>query len=225
MHDSQEAQHPAQPSLAFYAAMAKPEGDEETPGSCARAHQCAAEREGCEAGHRGTDARGSWLGELFPDGNCRSGVSQDGLLRAEASAPVAISTGRATGHEAPSFYRRSAIWDGTAQVDGHGEILHASHTPKIIVKPCAGKRHARFERGCNGNGSASLIPRHHLPMCGRYKLSRRKQIVEEYFDCGSDEPDWAPRYNIAPTSPSASSASIQRSGCQIAARFGRWTTL
>ena len=38
-------------------------------------------------------------------------------------------------------------------------------------------------------------------MCGRYKLSRRKQLVEEYFDCGSDEPDWAPRYNIAPTQP------------------------
>jgi hypothetical protein len=34
-------------------------------------------------------------------------------------------------------------------------------------------------------------------MCGRYRLSRRKQLVEEYFDCVSDEPDWAPRYNIA----------------------------
>jgi putative SOS response-associated peptidase YedK len=38
-------------------------------------------------------------------------------------------------------------------------------------------------------------------MCGRYRLSRRKQIVEEYFHCGSDEPDWAPRYNVAPTQP------------------------
>ena len=36
-------------------------------------------------------------------------------------------------------------------------------------------------------------------MCGRYRLSRRKQLVEEYFDCGSEEPDWTPRYNIAPT--------------------------
>jgi putative SOS response-associated peptidase YedK len=42
---------------------------------------------------------------------------------------------------------------------------------------------------------------HNVPMCGRYKLSRRKQVVEEYFDCGSDEPDWSPRYNIAPTQP------------------------
>jgi putative SOS response-associated peptidase YedK len=38
-------------------------------------------------------------------------------------------------------------------------------------------------------------------MCGRYRLSRRKQIVEEYFDTVSDEPDWTPRYNIAPTQP------------------------
>ena len=38
-------------------------------------------------------------------------------------------------------------------------------------------------------------------MCGRYRLSRRKQLVEEYFDCSSDEPDWNPRYNIAPTQP------------------------
>jgi putative SOS response-associated peptidase YedK len=36
-------------------------------------------------------------------------------------------------------------------------------------------------------------------MCGRYRLSRKKQIIEEYFDCVSDEEDWSPRYNIAPT--------------------------
>ena len=38
-------------------------------------------------------------------------------------------------------------------------------------------------------------------MCGRYRLSRRKQLVEEYFDTVSDEPEWTPRYNIAPTQP------------------------
>jgi putative SOS response-associated peptidase YedK len=37
-------------------------------------------------------------------------------------------------------------------------------------------------------------------MCGRYRLSRRKQIVEEYFDAHGEE-DWSPRYNIAPTQP------------------------
>lgn len=37
-------------------------------------------------------------------------------------------------------------------------------------------------------------------MCGRYRLSRRKQIIEERFDVASDD-DWIPRYNIAPTQP------------------------
>src|SRR5438445_11230953 len=36
-------------------------------------------------------------------------------------------------------------------------------------------------------------------MCGRYRLSRRKQIIEEYFDSPPWEEDWNPRYNIAPT--------------------------
>jgi hypothetical protein len=35
-------------------------------------------------------------------------------------------------------------------------------------------------------------------MCGRYRLSRRKQLVEEYFDSVSSDEDWSPRYNIAP---------------------------
>jgi putative SOS response-associated peptidase YedK len=38
-------------------------------------------------------------------------------------------------------------------------------------------------------------------MCGRYRLSRGNQLVEEYFDTPSDEPEWTPRYNIAPTQP------------------------
>ncbi len=37
-------------------------------------------------------------------------------------------------------------------------------------------------------------------MCGRYRLSRRKQLIEEYFEAES-EVDWEPRYNIAPSQP------------------------
>jgi putative SOS response-associated peptidase YedK len=40
-------------------------------------------------------------------------------------------------------------------------------------------------------------------MCGRFRLSRRKQLVEEYFDCSSDEPDWNPHYDVAPGQPVA----------------------
>jgi len=38
-------------------------------------------------------------------------------------------------------------------------------------------------------------------MCGRYRLSRRKQIIAEHFDAISDAEDWTPRYNIAATQP------------------------
>jgi putative SOS response-associated peptidase YedK len=38
-------------------------------------------------------------------------------------------------------------------------------------------------------------------MCGRYRLSRRKQIIEEHFHAADWQDDWSPRYNIAPTQP------------------------
>jgi putative SOS response-associated peptidase YedK len=38
-------------------------------------------------------------------------------------------------------------------------------------------------------------------MCGRYRLSRRKQIIAEHFDATPFDDDWEPRYNIAPTQP------------------------
>ena len=38
-------------------------------------------------------------------------------------------------------------------------------------------------------------------MCGRYRLSRRKKILEEYFESEWGEENWSPRYNIAPTQP------------------------
>jgi putative SOS response-associated peptidase YedK len=38
-------------------------------------------------------------------------------------------------------------------------------------------------------------------MCGRYRLSRRKQLVEEYFGTDPGDDEWSPRYNIAPSQP------------------------
>jgi putative SOS response-associated peptidase YedK len=38
-------------------------------------------------------------------------------------------------------------------------------------------------------------------MCGRYRLSRRKQIIEEHFETADWQEDWSPRYNVAPTQP------------------------
>jgi putative SOS response-associated peptidase YedK len=57
-------------------------------------------------------------------------------------------------------------------------------------------------------------------MCGRYHLSRRKQLIQEYFDT-ADEVDWEPRYNIA---PSQSVGIIRQDPAQPERRFSlaRW---
>ena len=57
---------------------------------------------------------------------------------------------------------------------------------------------ALFPANRIASGTGSI---YNFLVCGRYRLSRRKQIVEEHFDTISDEPDWTPRYNIAPTQP------------------------
>jgi putative SOS response-associated peptidase YedK len=38
-------------------------------------------------------------------------------------------------------------------------------------------------------------------VCGRYRLSRRKQIIEEHFETADWQEDWSPRFNVAPTQP------------------------
>jgi putative SOS response-associated peptidase YedK len=42
-------------------------------------------------------------------------------------------------------------------------------------------------------------------VCGRFRLSQRKQIIQEQFDVppdnSDDAEDWVPRYNVAPTQP------------------------
>src|SRR5215469_749693 len=139
MHDSEETEYPAKAKGAFYAAVAKPEGDEETPGSRTRVYRQTTQRETVGADHRRTDTRSSRLGELFPDGKCRPGVQQNGLLRGQKPAAVAVPARWATANEASAIHRRSAIRDGFAQVDGHSEVSDASHAQKIIVKPWAGK--------------------------------------------------------------------------------------
>src|SRR5690242_2552632 len=52
-------------------------------------------------------------------------------------------------------------------------------------------------------------------MCGRYRLSRRKQIIEEHFDAISEDEDWSPRYNIAPTQPIPIIRQHQKEPCRV----------
>jgi hypothetical protein len=47
-------------------------------------------------------------------------------------------------------------------------------------------------------------------MCGRYRLSRRRQVVEEYFEVSSDIEDWNPGTTLRLHSPCRLSASNPR---------------
>ena len=107
-----------------------------------------------KADHRGTESRTSWLGQLLPNGECRSGVQQDGRLRLPDAATLAESAGRATVDGSKILDRQTAIRDGSVQAARHCALSVASSIRKIIGKLCAGKRHAQFERGLYGNGPA-----------------------------------------------------------------------
>jgi hypothetical protein len=52
------------------------------------------------------------------------------------------------------------------------------------ASPSTGDTNARSQRSICDN---------FLSMCGRYRLSRRKQIIEEYFDTSEWQDDWSPR--------------------------------
>jgi hypothetical protein len=101
---------------------------------------------------RGTDARALRLGELLSVGQRRPGVQSDGFLRDEESGSLAVSARRTAPHEAPPFFLPTALRHGPASFAGYRALHGASHASKIIVKPCAGKRPARFERGSHGAG-------------------------------------------------------------------------
>jgi putative SOS response-associated peptidase YedK len=76
-----------------------------------------------------------------------------------------------------------------------------STTPPLgVVAPLDGDN---ISVGCRPNTllkATTPLVWHNHEVCGRYRLSRRKQILEERFDVSGDD-DWTPRYNIAPTQP------------------------
>jgi hypothetical protein len=76
------------------------------------------------------------LGELLPKPNIVTRVPEDGQLRLPAFGPVVVSAGR-TANDAANSMDSQKI---------HGMGLRGT-VRRIIVEPCAGKPHARFERG------------------------------------------------------------------------------
>jgi hypothetical protein len=180
MHDSEEAEHPAEPTAGIICSGGQVRRRRRRSGIVCRVDQISGKREGCEADHRGTDTRTSRLGELFPDGECRPGVQQDGLLRGSSVCAAGSIGGVGSGQRGVRHSPAISSRDGPAQVDGHREIPGASHTNKIIVKPCAGKPHARFERG-----DPSALPAPPVSPAARAAAQRK---VEDYLAGSAEKP-------------------------------------
>jgi SOS response associated peptidase (SRAP) len=73
----------------------------------------------------------------------------------------------------------------------------ASHDPQQLCTPPTATHCTRFLGAVIGRPIY-----HNLPMCGRYRLPRRKQLIEEYFaSVFRGNEDFSPRYNIASTQP------------------------
>jgi RNA-directed DNA polymerase len=100
-----------------------------------------------EADHRQTEPRTSRLGEQLPNGHVLTGVSQDGPVCVFAVGALVVPVWRTASDEAGHLDRRTVLGYGSVPIARNRALPGASHTRKIIVKPCAGKPHARFERG------------------------------------------------------------------------------
>ena len=151
------------PRLHFMQRWPCPKATKKTPRPCARVDQRAAEREGWKADHRGTDTRTSRLGKLLPNGKPHRGVQKDGRIPDRETAAPAVSARLPANREASRLYPGSGGGNGFAQIARDREIPRASHTKKIEGKPCAGKRHARFERGIWKQVGCKPAPRQVLP--------------------------------------------------------------
>jgi hypothetical protein len=105
--------------------------------------------EKCDTG-TGSDPRGGQPGTQL----CRGRGHWMALFCFAAHYPLAVPAGRATGNTPEGVDRRSAFRNGSASAARHRALSDASRIIKIIVKPCAGKPHAQFERELHGNRPA-----------------------------------------------------------------------
>jgi RNA-directed DNA polymerase len=76
-----------------------------------------------------------------------TGVPENGQLRLWATRSVDVSPRRAASDAASSMDSPTVSRNGSVSIARNRALPGASRISKIIVKPCAGKPHARFERG------------------------------------------------------------------------------
>jgi len=131
----------------FHAPLAVTQGDESAARPRPGDHECEEQRGRREAAHCQAEPRASRLGELLPNGYVLAGVSEDGPIRVFAAHARAIPARRSTDDAAGHLDWRTVLGYGPVPPAWDRALPGASHTRKIIVKPCVGKPHARLERG------------------------------------------------------------------------------
>src|SRR5271169_1533155 len=87
------------------------------------------------------------MGPVLSDGECRTEVQSTGHVRVPTADWLDESARRAAAGSNTEVVPRSVCSYGSVPSARNREIPGASHPKKIIGKPCAGKLHARFERG------------------------------------------------------------------------------
>ena len=104
-------------------------------------------------------------GNYFRTGNADREFNQDGQLSFTSGCVRWMHRrGGQRADAAGAVDRRPVSRNGSVSTARNREIPGASHTSKIIGKPCAGKPHARFERGLLKTGWRKPVPRQNLPM-------------------------------------------------------------
>jgi hypothetical protein len=126
---------------------------------------------------------------------CCSNVSRIILrIRAESST-IRIPFGTGAFHGAANAPKQLQL---TLVVTGVRNRQYGK--PRIVSSCICGVAPATCPAQTAPRTPDALTICHNRLMCGRYRLSRRKQMIEEYFASVSGEDDWNPGYNIAPTS-------------------------
>ena len=139
----------------LHAPVAVAEGEEAAPGPRAGDDRSAGSGKDVKQIIARTESCDPRLGQLLPDRQLPAGVSPDGLFRVSAAASVASSPRRATHAAVGLWTPRTVPWDGSVSTASDRALPCASRAIKITGKPCAGKPHARFERGLMETGQPS----------------------------------------------------------------------
>lgn len=144
----QEAQYCAESSVALYVPVAVAQDDAAAARPDPGDDECSEQRGGREADHREAEPSCSRLGELFPDGHVLAGIPQDVPIRVFAAGALVVPARRAPRDAAGLLDSRAVLGNGSVPTAWGSTIPGARHIRKVIVKPRARKRRARFERVC-----------------------------------------------------------------------------